>query len=253
MIKAIIIDDEQDAREALKLALARYCPEIEIAAVCDGPQPGLDAIKQIQPQVVFLDVQMPHMSGFDLLGQIEEVDFDVIFVTAYDRYAIKAIKFSALDYLLKPIDVDELQQAVNKLERNPEERGSAAERQFQYQSVVNNAKNQMEKVQRLAIPTLEGIIFLMTDDIIYCKADGNYTEIYLKDGQKILVSKKLKDFENMLSNSGFCRVHHAALVNLMHIQKYIKGDGGYVVLNDGHHVDVSRRKKEEFLSLIDKV
>ncbi len=249
MIQTLIIDDEDDAREALKIAIGKYCPDVSILDVCETPERGLAAIQQLKPELVFLDVQMPHMSGFDLLQQVSPVTFEVIFVTAHDQYAIKAIRFSALDYLLKPVDVDDLMHAVGKVRERLSRKNSAD----QYQSVLNNIQYRSGKIERLAVPTLEGIDFFNTDDIIYCQADGNYTTLFLKNKPHKLISRNLKDFESLLMESGFCRVHHSSLINMKHIQKYVKGEGGYVILTDNHHVDISRRKKEEFLSLLDKL
>lgn len=249
MIRSIIIDDEHYGRLALKLALEKCCPDVEIIAICEGPEQGLKTIKSLQPDLVFLDVQMPNMTGFDLLQQLGPINFEVIFVTSHDQYAIKAIKFSALDYLLKPVDEDDLMQAVNKAKEHMQQTGSA----YRYQSVLNNIHYRSGKIDKLAVPTLEGIDFYKTDDIIYCQADGNYTALFLTNHQKKLISKNLKDFENLLTGSGFCRVHNSFLINMQHIQKYIKGEGGYVVLTDEHHVDISRRRKESFLGMLDKI
>ncbi|MDX2245833.1 MAG: LytTR family DNA-binding domain-containing protein [Bacteroidia bacterium] len=249
MIETILIDDEADGREALKLAIERYCPDITLLGEYATPEAGLEAIKTLRPDLVFLDVQMPGMSGFDLLQKVSPVTFEVIFVSAYDRYAIKAIKFSALDYLLKPIDIDELIQAVNRAKTRMDQKQS----HFPVQSILNNIQTQSGKIERLAVPSLEGIDFFDTEDIIFCKADGNYTLIFLTNQQTKMVSRNLKDFENLLSDSGFCRVHHSFLINLRHVQRYIKGEGGFVILTDEHHVDISRRKKEEFLALLDRL
>jgi two-component system, LytTR family, response regulator len=248
MINAILIDDEATGLEALQLAIEKYCPDVLIKGTYNTPQQGLDAIRQLKPDLVFLDVQMPQLSGFDVLQQASPVNFEVIFVSAHNQYAIKAIKFSALDYLLKPVDVDELIHAVKKVN----ERLNKKNNFYQYQSVLNNIQLKSGKIEKLAVPSLEGIDFFNTEDIIFCKADGSYTAIILKNNQHVLVSKNLKDFENILVDSGFCRVHHSYLINLRHVQKYIKGEGGYVILTDNHHVDISRRKKEEFLELLDK-
>jgi len=249
MIKALIIDDEVTGLETLRIALEMYCPEVAIAGTFSTPHSGLQAIKLLEPDLVFLDIQMPQMSGFDVLQQAAPINFDVIFVSAHDQYAIKAIKFSALDYLLKPVDVDELIHAVNKVKGRMDNKSTP----FQYQSVLNNIQLNHGRIERLAVPSLEGIDFYNTDEIIYCQADGSYTNIILKNGLQVLVTKNLKDFESMLSESGFCRVHHSYLINLRHVKKYIKGDGGYVILSENHHVDISRRKKEEFLSLLNKL
>lgn len=250
MINALIIDDEADAHEALRLALTKYCPDVLVQGVFETPEEGLDAIRNLQPNLVFLDVQMPRMSGFDVLQQVLPVTFDVIFVSAYDQYAIKAIKFSALDYLLKPIDIDELMHAVERVKTG---RLSSNASSHLYQSVLNNIQHKSGKIERLAIPTFEGINFFNTNDIIFCKAEGSYTTLVMQNKQSELVSKNLKDFESLLSESGFCRVHHSYLVNMKHVQKYVKGEGGYVIMTEGHHVDLSRRKKEEFLKLLDKL
>jgi len=248
-IKTLIIDDEIDAREALRLALEKYCPDVKILASCAIPEEGIQSIRELQPQLVFLDIQMPHLSGFDLLAEIGEIDFAVIFVTAYNHYAIKAIKFSALDYLLKPIDPDDLVIAVQKAKNWQ----AGQDQAHQYESAFSNLQHQKNRIEKLAIPTSEGILFQETANIIYCRADGNYTTLYLKNHPPVIVSKPLLDFEHYLAGSGFFRIHHSALVNMKHIQKYIKGDGGYVILSDDHHVDVSRRKKEAFLLQLNKI
>jgi two-component system LytT family response regulator len=248
-IAAIIIDDESDGREALRIALERYFPEITIKRVCESPEQGIEAIQSVKPALVFLDVQMPHLSGFDLLKKVSPFDFEVIFVTAHDQYAIKAIRFSALDYLLKPVDIDDLRAAIQKVKERLEHKNTSQ----QYQSVLHNAQQNSGRIDRLAVPTQDGIEFFHTADIVFCEAQGSYTNILLKGKAKALVSRNLKDFENLLSESGFCRVHHSFLINMIHVRKYVKGEGGYVVMTDDHYVDVSRRKKDEFLKLLVKV
>ncbi len=249
MIRAILIDDEHFGRQALAQALEKYCPQVELLQQCASPEEGLDAIRTHQPELLFLDVQMPGMSGFDLLKQLQPIDFEVIFITAYDRYAIKAIKFSAVDYLLKPLDVDDLMQAVKRVEEKQEKSDSV----HRLESVVHNLNFTSGTIEKLAVPTLEGIDFIEVSKIIYCEADRGYTKLHLQDQPSKLVSRTLKDFENLLTESGFCRVHHRHLINMKHILKYIKGEGGYVVLTGDHHVDISRRKKDEFLGLLDKL
>ncbi|MGI9552710.1 MAG: LytR/AlgR family response regulator transcription factor [Aurantibacter sp.] len=241
-INAIIIDDEEDGREALHMAL-KYCPDVEVIAVCESGREGLRVITEKKPELVFLDIQMPYMSGFEMLQHFSTIDFQVIFVTAYDQYAIKAIKFSALDYLLKPIDLEELQAAVKKIH----EKDTSDPIDSQLQAMYKNMPKNKGVLKKFAVPTLEGLLFLNVDDIVYCEADRNYTTIYLREKRTLVVSKSLGDFEELLSASGFYRIHHSFLVNLEHIQEYVKGDGGYVKLTDGHHADVSRRKKEQFL------
>ena len=247
MIRAILIDDEQDARVGLKLTIEKFCPEISIIALCETPEIGIEKINELRPDLVFLDVQMPRLSGFDLLEKFEVINFEVIFVTAFDKYAIKAIKFSALDYLLKPIEVDELVSAVQKIKEKNKNKTS------NFKSLLNNVKHSSEKLTRLAIPSDNEIILQKTVDIIYCEADGNYTILHLVNDKKITVSKTLKEFENILPETDFCRIHHATLVNLEHVTKYVKGDGGYVLVTGRHHLDVSRRKKDNFLQALNKL
>jgi two-component system LytT family response regulator len=246
MIRSVIIDDEADGRESLRLAITKYCPDMEIVAICESAQQGKDAIQELSPDLVFLDVQMPHTSGFELLQQLDVINFSVIFVTAFDKYAIKAIKFSALDYLLKPVDIVELQEAIKKYKESK----SLPDAENQYRTMFRNINTKAGAFERLAVPTMNGLEFLKTEDIIFCEADGNYTLLHLKARQQLLVSKTLKDFETMLEDSGFCRVHHSYLINLTHILKYEKGEGGTVLLTDNHFIDVSRRKKDELLRRI---
>lgn len=248
MLKAIIIDDEEDGREAINLALQKYCNQVEILGMYASADEGIRAIKLLNPNLVFLDIQMPEKSGFNMLEELGQFDFEVIFVTAYDRYAIKAIKFSALDYLLKPVDVDELQKAVQKAEARIHRNST----RFNYESLISNMRNASGRLGKLAIPDAEGIVFENVDDIIFFEASGSYTNIHLTEKRRLLVSKNLKDFEVLLSDNGFFRIHHASLINLKHIQKYVRGEGGYVILSEGHHVDVSRRKKESFLQELNR-
>ncbi len=247
MIKAILVDDEQDGIEDLQDSIKKYCPEITIAGTHTNPTEALQAIRQIKPDLVFLDVQMPGMSGFELLERLTPVPFEVIFVSAFDRYAIKAIRFSALDYLLKPIDIDELVRAVARVKERKRQNT------FSIQSALHNAAARSGHIEQVAVPSSEGIDFFQTKEIIYCKADGCYTTIYLTGRQTKVVTRVLKDFEDFLSESGFLRVHNSFLINLNHVKRYVRGEGGHVILTEDHQVDVSRRRKEEFLSLLNKL
>lgn len=250
MMNAVIIDDEPDGRNAIRLALEKFFPSVVIKGIFETPEEGIVGIARLKPDLVFLDIQMPQMSGFDMLKEISLINFEIIFVTAFDQYAIKAIRFGALDYLLKPIDIDDLRVAINHAHERIENKSAS---QFSYQSVFNNSHHSNGKLERIAVPTLEGIEFFNTDDIIFCEADGSYTNLLLKGNQRKLISRNLKDFEMLLEESGFCRIHHSFLINIRHVQKYVKGDGGYVIMTDNHHVDVSRRKKDEFMSLLDRI
>lgn len=246
MIRTIVIDDEEDGRESLRLSLEKFCPDVEVVSICDGPLTGMKCIEHFDPDLVFLDVQMPHMSGFDMLEKIEKPRFKVIFCTAHDKYAIKAIRFAAIDYLLKPVDVDDLVSAVARVKEKQD-----ADREVR--SVLHNVKHRMGQEGKLAIPSSEGMDFIDIRDVIYFKADGNYSTIHIKDKKPLLVSKNLKEFENVLDPEQYCRVHHSSIINLSYLESYVKGEGGYVVMANGDHVTVSRRKKEEFMRLIDKV
>ncbi len=246
MIDAIIIDDEEDGRKAVAMAVARYAPDINIVAICETPSEGIDAVRRYQPQLLFLDIQMPEMSGFEVLSNLKPIRFEVIFVSAYDKHALKAIKFSALDYLLKPIDPEELITAIEKLRKKltqkPDEKA--------YLSFLHNMQFQNQGMRRIAVPGIHDIRFYEVDDIVFLRADGSYTEIYFVNGKREVAGKPLKDFDSLLSLSGFSRIHHSHLINLNHVIKYIKGEGGSVVLTGNHTLDISRRKKEEFLRLM---
>lgn len=216
---------------------------------CENAKQGIKAIQRHRPDLVFLDIQMSNVSGFDLLEQLEVIDFEIIFVTAHNQYAIKAIKFSALDYLLKPVEHIELIQAIDKVKGRQNEKNLT----YRYESMLKNVRSMPGNIERLAISSMDGILVLNTADIIYCAAQGSYSKIHMIDSKTHLVTKKLKEFENMLGDSGFCRVHHASLINIKHVRQYMKGEGGYVILTEDHHVDISRRKKDAFLSLLNKI
>lgn len=242
MIKAIIVDDEPYCCEVLNTLLEKYCPEVTVEAVCRSAAEAITAITNHPVQLVFLDIEMPHMNGFQLLEQLPRIEFDLIFTTSYDQYAIKAIKFSALDYLLKPIDRSELQVAVRK----------AITRQQQplpqqLQILLQKLHQPPHQVSQVALPTMEGLQLVPLDTIISCASSSNYTIISLKDKLKITVSRTLKEIEEMLEDTMFMRVHHSYLVNLNEIRKYIKGEGGNLIMSDGSSVDVSRSKKELLL------
>ena len=246
MIRAIIIDDEASAREGLQLNLQQHCPQVQVVAVCGDPQEAIRQITTLEPELVFLDIQMPTMSGFELLEQIKPINFEVIFVTSYHKYAIKAIKFSALDYLLKPIDVDDLKGAVNRVQDKRSE-------EKQYQALLTNMQQLQGKPTRLAIPTEREIVLQKLMDIRFCAADGSYCHVHTADGSTITVAKNLKDFEQILPAEDFYRIHHSTIVNINHVQKYVRGEGGYVVLNNDQHLDVARRRKEGLMNLLNKL
>jgi two-component system LytT family response regulator len=245
MIKAILIDDEEHCRETLAIQLEKYCPEVKLLAECSSATQGLQAINDYQPEVVFLDVEMPLINGFEMLGKLPEIAFEVIFTTGYDAYAIKAIRFSALDYLLKPIDKDELIKAVGKISRvrhNPLSQ--------QLDILMQKLDHKPVVLQRIALPTLEGYELVPLVNIIQCESDSNYTYVYLKNGKKIIVSRSLKEIEELLEGHSFLRIHYSHLVNLNEIIRYVRGEGGYVVMSDNTTVNVSRSRKEILLKAI---
>jgi two-component system, LytTR family, response regulator len=246
MIRTLIIDDEKHCRDNLQWQLKKYCPEIEITAICSSAEIALQQIQHQQPQLIFLDVVMPGMTGFEMLESFKEIKFDIIFTTAFDQYALRAIKFGALDYLIKPIDKDELREAVNKLlhrtERDPIKQLTAL--------LTNIKKSNDLSFQKIALPTLHGYELVPLNDIIVCESSSNYTNIRLSNGQHILISRTLKDIEELLDMLPFFRVHNSYLVNLRYAVRYIKGEGGSLVLKDDITIPVSRAKKEELLKLV---
>jgi two-component system LytT family response regulator len=242
MIRAILIDDEVHCLDTLHILLSDYCPEVTILDRCLSAKRGLEAIEKGKPDLVFLDIEMPVMNGFELLKQFDILPFAVIFTTSYDQYAIKAIRFSALDYLLKPIDKTELQQAVQKAAQKSQ---PPTARQFEL--LFEKLQQPKAPNPNIALPTMEGLQMVPVGCIVYCESESNYTIFHLKGQGKIVVSRTLKEIEELLSDHAFLRVHHSYLVNLNEISRYIKGEGGYVIMNDNSHIDVSRSKKELLL------
>jgi two-component system LytT family response regulator len=248
MITAIIIDDEAKGRTALREKLAAYCPQVQLLAEAADAQEALLQIKNYHPQLIFLDIEMPRMNGFEMLNELPEKNFHIVFTTAYDQYAIKAIRYAAFDYLLKPIDIAELQAAIAKIDAKD---ASKTKKQIDLlQQHILHPKKQWDK---LAIPTLEGLAFYAICDIVHLEAASNYTTLYFADRTKVTASKTLKEFEELLPENTFFRTHHSHLINLNYIKRYIKGDGGQIELQNGVFVDLARRKKEEFLERIRNV
>ncbi len=242
MIKAIIIDDEMHCRKTLGILLKEYCPDVQIIEQCDNGESGAEAIKKLKPDLVFLDIEMPRMNGFEILEKFSEISFAVIFTTGYDQYAIKAFKFSALDYLLKPIDHEELKKATQKVNKQ-----SPHPLTQQLEILLQRLNHQPSAINKIALPTMEGLQMIPVDSIISCGSDRNYTTVLLKGNKKIIVSKMLKDIEEMLDEYSFLRVHHSYIVNLNEINKYVRGEGGYLIMSDNSSVDVSRSRKEILL------
>ncbi len=245
MLTTVIIDDEYKGRLALSQKLMDYCPQVKLVGEAENGEEGIAEIEKHNPDLVFLDIEMPRLNGFEMLNKIKNKNFHLIFTTAYDHYAIKAIKYSAFDYLLKPIDIEELKIAVEKLQES-----SADNIQQQVDLLQSNINNPKWNLNKFAIPTLEGLCFYNIADLIFLEANSNYTNLYFSDNKKVIASKTLKDFEEMLPEDTFFRPHHSYIINLNFINKYIKGDGGQIELTNGAVIDVSRRKKEEFLKRI---
>jgi len=241
-MKSIIIDDEKHCIKTLSNLLETNFPEVKILATCFDSTKAYDLIVKHKPDFIFLDVEMPFLNGFDLLSKFEKLDFDVIFTTAYDSYAIKAIKFSALDYLLKPVGIEELALAVEKIKNKM---GFISKAQIDMASVLKNK----QLPDTIALPTMEGLIFTPVKDIIYCTADGSYTRLYMQDKSEILLSKTLGDVAELLSDYSFFRIHHSSLINLKEVKKYIRGEGGEVVMSNGKSLMLARTRKTDFLNI----
>jgi two-component system LytT family response regulator len=246
MIRGIIVEDEKHSRETLRGMLIRYCKNVEIIAEADSYRQGLQVIREHQPEVVFLDIQMPDGSGFRMLEELDEVNFEIIFTTAFDQFAIKAIKYSALDYLLKPIDPEDLVKAVKKVESKI----SRQQVNKNIQVLLDNIKSREADPHKIILSTSEKIHIIETDQILRCESDNYYTNFFLMDGKKILVSKTLKENEELLSDHNFIRPHKSHLVNVKYIKGFLRIDGGYIEMTDGSRIPVSRRKREKIIEVI---
>lgn len=248
MIKAVIIDDEKNALEVLEMQLNQFCKEVTILATCNGGKDGVKAIKELQPDLVFLDIEMPHINGFDVLEQTKNLNYKVIFTTAYDQFAIKAFKFSAIDYLLKPIDIVDLQNAVKKVQKET----NTHSLEDKIKLLVEQYYPQKNR-QKVALPVGNMLEFFDVDEIIRVESDSNYSHIFLANQKKITLSKTLKDVEENIKGEPFFRVHQSHLINTNHVDKAVKGENAYVVMKDGTTITVSRNRKDEFFELFRKI
>jgi two-component system LytT family response regulator len=243
MINAVLIDDEKHCLETLSMMLNRYCKEVTIVEQCGSAKKGLEAINRHKPDLVFLDIEMPMMNGFELLEQFTEIPFAVIFTTSYDQYAIKAFRYSALDYLLKPIDPEELITSVTKV--SSKKSLPFAE---QFDILLKQIKQKGTGFEKIAVPTIEGFELIRADQIIRCEADDNYTHLYLKNKSKIVACRMLKEMEELLQGfQFFVRVHNSYLVNMNEVTKYIRGEGGYLLMSDGSNVSISKSRRESLI------
>lgn len=242
-LKTVIVDDEKDAVDFIFSIIGEYCPGLHVAGKAHDVNEGVQTIKELKPDLVFLDVEMPHGTGFDLLTHFPEKEFDVVFITAFNHYAIKAIKYSAVDYILKPININEFIEAVNKV---MQKRSSSMFRGNEnIKALLENLKTGVPS--RLAIPTSDGMEYINPKDIIRIEADRSYSWFFLAGNRKMLVSKNLKEFQDLLSDRHFFRPHNSYLINLRYVKKYVRKEGGYIEMQDGSEIPISRNRKDLFL------
>lgn len=247
-MRVVIVDDEKSSAQVLDKLIEAHLPQLQVVGIANQAENAVEQIQLQKPDLVFMDIELPTMSGFDILEKVKNVSFDVIFTTAHSQYGIKAIQYSAIDYLLKPIHHDDLKEAVVRVE----EHRSASNPLDKIKLLLENIQHlqQNESFNRIAIPTGEGLKFLLASDIIRCMSNNNYTTIYTVQKEKILVSKTLKEIETLLHGQNFCRVHNSHLINLSHISKFIKGATNMLIMADQAEVEVSRRKKDELIKIL---
>lgn len=248
MIRAVIIDDEPHATKSLEILLSEDCPQVQVIASFNHPAEAFLFLRSNQVDLIFLDIDMPFMNGFELLNRLAPINFDIIFVTAYDQYAIKAFKFSAFDYLLKPVDEVELINSLRKLEN----KSKKSTQNSNFEHLLEVFKSGQSAVKRIALPTLEGFEFIEVEKIIRCESDSNYTKIFLQNLPMMLVSRTLKEIEEILSDLPFIRVHNSHIIAKNHVKKYVKADGGYILMIDNAEIPISRARKEEVINELTK-
>lgn len=253
MIHALIIDDDSNLRQGLKQMLQHLAPNIQIVGEADDVKGGVELLQKLQPQVVFLDIQLTDGTGFDILenyqSQYGKPKWQVVFITAHEQYAIRAFRFSALDFLLKPVDLEELQQVIQKIEQN-------AKKDLDFKNIdvlLEHISKKNETQKRIALATFEGIHLFDIKDIIRCESTDNYTTFYFVNHKAVMVSKTLKEYEELLSQHGFERIQQSHLINLQYLKTYIKKDGGYVIMTDGAELPISSRKKDRLQQIINQL
>ena len=253
MIDAILIDDDKNLREGMKKLLALFAPTIQIIGEADSVSSGVIAIDTLKPQVVFLDIQLNDGTGFDILEKVAEkssaIHSNIVFITAHEQYAIKAFRFSALDFLLKPVDPEELQKVIKKIEAVVEKKNDFSHIDL----LLENIRKNVDNFKRIALSTSDGIHLFDINDIIRCESTDNYTKFYIKDDKTVLISKTLKEYEELLAEHNFERIHQSHLINLSYLKSYIKKDGGYVVMEDGSHLPISQRKRERLQHVLKSI
>jgi two-component system, LytTR family, response regulator len=245
-LKAVIIDDEEASRDTLKNYLTKYCPEVEVMDLADSVKTGIKLIEKHQPDILFLDVEMPHGNAFDLLEQVKEPTFETVFVTAFSHYALKALNLSAAYYILKPVEIDELINAVTKIKIQKEQKDKSKDA-FHTKILIENIQTANKQLQKIVLPMMEGFEVIQVKDVIRCEANDNFTDFSLMDGRKLMICRTLKFYEELLEEFDFFRIHKSHLINIQHVKKYLKGKGGQVVMSDSSTVDVSPNKKEDLL------
>lgn len=249
MINTLIIEDEKKSSAVLISLIAKHCPQLEVIGTADSVEEGVLQINKLNPELIFLDIQLSDGTGFDLLEKVQQINFDVVFATAYDQFAIKAIKYSAVDYLLKPIDPEELKLAVDKIAAKKFKNSGLDNLKF----LLQNFKQSESGYNRITLPTGNAYEVVLVQDIIRCEANESYTKFYLTENRKFLVTQNLKNYEDLLPKSDFIRVHHHHLINMKHVIRFLKTDNGYVVMRDGSEIEVSRRKRDAFLESLNKL
>jgi two-component system, LytTR family, response regulator len=243
MIRTVLVDDEIDSIRVLQKLLDAFCPQVEIVGTANGVETAVELIRETRPDLLLLDIEMSQGNAFDLLNKLQPLEFQVIFVTAFDNYAIRAFKYSAVDYLLKPVDIDDLRDAINRVVERPQEQGLSQ----QMKVLLANVGALQLSQQKMAIPTMSGLQFVHVQDIVRFEAKGNYTTIFLSNADPILATKTIKDYEEVLPDTIFCRIHNSHIINLSKIREYQKGRGGMVVMEDDSVIEVATRRREEFL------
>lgn len=252
MTTAILIDDDSNLRSGMKGLLALFAPQIKIIGEADTVASGVAIIENLKPQVIFLDIQLTDGTGFDILensiGKNGKIESQVVFITAHEEFAIKAFRFSALDYLLKPIDPEELKKVIEKIDKT-------IQKNTEFSNVallLENVKKEKNSFKRIALSNSDGIHLVDVSEIIRCESDDNYTKFFLKKGKIILISRTLKEYEELLKDSGFVRVHQSHLINLSYLKSYIKKDGGHIIMDDNSSIPISQRKREHLQELVKK-
>ena len=253
MLRAIVIDDEPESLQAVTAQIRNFCPQVEIIDACDSAELGIQSIRKFQPDLIFLDIEMPGMTGLEMLRSFDQINFGVIFITAHNEYAIDAIKLSALDYLLKPLDIEQLEEAVKKAEEKYSREKTLDRFQLMMELMEGrpNASNQQTQSQTIALPTMDSIIYEKVSNIINIEAHQNYCKFYFENRDAILISRNIGSYEDSLTKFNFMRVHRSHMVNLDKVDEFKRTDGGALIMTNGRNIDISRSKKEEVLKRLE--